>query len=254
MGKGKDKITFSARKDPLLRAPRSAPPDRAPRAKAEAPSASRHRAATAAGARVRESPAGVIAVDPPARRPVPPAARAKPPGEPKPAAGRKPPADSVAAEASAASDQRGPPMQARRNTRRGEGRVQTSVSLPPPVWDALDELAVAASDSTGRLLIAILAAATPSTPAAAFATVERLLLSQSPDDALHEERNYRLPVDLRTPLDELASALGGGARRQRSLLIRAILAAHAPASATEARELLTLRRLAQLRPSEPVAA
>lgn len=230
-----NKVTFTARKDPLLRPRQAAAASRAdePRPDDRAP-ASRLDAATVAGARAIEGPSGVVAVDPVA--PGPP----RGPGD----AATPPPAERTSL----------PAAPARRPARRAEGRVQTSISLPPDVWDTLDAQAQQASDTTGKLLIAILAAAIPDTPAAAFAVVEQLLLGSGPDDALHEERNYRLPVDLRTRLDELAAALGAGPHRQRSLLIRAILSAHAPSDTAQARELLTQRRLAQLRPGETAAA
>jgi hypothetical protein len=112
------------------------------------------------------------------------------------------------------------------------------------VWDTLDELSAGAA---GRLLTAILSANLPDTPTAALASVEALLRDGPADATLHEERNYRLPYDLRTRLDELATALGGGRRPQRSLLIRAIVAAHAPSSAEQARELITTQRIDALR-------
>ncbi|MBW3609154.1 MAG: hypothetical protein KY463_12520 [Actinobacteria bacterium] len=87
----------------------------------------------------------------------------------------------------------------------------------------------------------------PDSPASAFSAVEQLLLGDAPDNAGHEERNYRLPLQLRTNLDALASALGSRPRPQRSLLIHALVAAHAPANGDQARELITTQRIDALR-------
>ena len=127
--------------------------------------------------------------------------------------------------------------------------MQTSFSLPPEVWETLDELAAGASVATGKLLTAILTAAIPDSAAGAFATVEQLLLSATPDEGLQEERNYRLALELRTKLDALATTVGSGPRLKRSLLVHAIIAAHAPADAEQARELITTQRIDELRAS-----
>lgn len=241
------KLTFSARKDPLLR-PRksterqqdaSTTPD-APGAAAatkpptSTPAPARKRTGSASRARPRslaavEEPAGVIAV-----------------------------ATASSAEADrptdAADDSRDTPTPtARERSRHSARRVQTSMSFPPRTWDALDEVGETAGASAGELLIAILNDAIPETPADALAAVEQLLISSaSADDGPHEERNYRLPLDLRTRLDELTRALGP--QVQRSLLIRALLAAHAPQNADAARTLLTTQRIQAMRSAVSASA
>jgi hypothetical protein len=109
-------------------------------------------------------------------------------------------------------------------------------------------IAAGAGSGVGKMLAAILTAALPDSPAAALAAVEALLVHRRPDDTPQEERNYRLALELRTELDALAQALGPG-RLQRSLLVCALLGAHAPADAEQARELLTAQRIDALRAS-----
>ena len=125
--------------------------------------------------------------------------------------------------------------------------MQTSISLPPEAWDALDDLGQEAGVSGGELLTSILNAGIPDTPQAALGALEQLLVSIPSDEGPHEERNYRLPLELRTKLDEFSKALGSGPRMQRSLLIRAILALHLPKSGEHARDLITTRRLDAVR-------
>ncbi len=120
------------------------------------------------------------------------------------------------------------------------------MSLPPTTWDTLDDLGQAAGASTGELLVAILTTAIPDSPTAALDAIERLLVS-APDEGLREERNYRLPLDLRGQLDALTKALGPG--MQRSLLVRALLAAHTPQDGEDARKLITARRIEAMRAS-----
>jgi predicted DNA-binding protein len=140
-----------------------------------------------------------------------------------------------------------PSRQRAERSRGGARRVQTSVSLPPDLWDSLDELASGAGVSVGELLTTILTGALPETPEVAFAALEQLLVSIAPGEGLQEERNFRLPLELRTSLDELARALGPGPRLQRSLLIRAIVGSRTPSSSEHARELITTRRIAAMR-------
>jgi hypothetical protein len=45
------------------------------------------------------------------------------------------------------------------------------------------------------------------------AALEQLLDTIQPHEGLHEERNYRLPLELRTQLDDLSAALEPGPRR-----------------------------------------
>jgi hypothetical protein len=241
------KLTFSARKDPLLRPRKSterqqdaaATPDARGAAAATKPPAStpapaRERTGSASRARPRslaavEEPAGVIAVATAS------STEADPP-------------------ANAADNSRDTPTPtARERSRHSARRVQTSMSFPPGTWDALDEVGETAGASAGELLIAILNDAIPETPADALAAVEQLLISSAPaDDGPHEERNYRLPLDLRTRLDELTKALGP--QVQRSLLIRALLAAHAPQNAEAARRLLTTQRIQAMRSAVSASA
>ena len=243
------KITFSARKDPLL-PPRSATiesranedpsavgagsdADAGGAAATESPA---HTAADAShGARepqgATEEPVGVIAI------PTAPSSRTT--REPQPSDTASGARDAERA----ARAQRG---------RSGARRVQTSISLPPASWDALDEVASSAGVSVGELLTAILAAAIPETPAAALGAVEELLVSSAPDDGPHEERNYRLPLELRTQLDALTKALGP--RGQRSLLIRALIAAQGPQTGEQARALVTARRIETMRSALHAAA
>lgn len=239
------KVQFSARKDPLLRARRAAsqatrvPPtepahdrvdDDAPVASPTSPSGEHGTPPGARPARAHalEGPAGVVAVDS-AEVAVPQRGRSD----------TAAPMSSVSPEA--------PPPQRPDRTRLVARRVQTSVSLPPEVWDTLDALGHGAGVSAGELLTTILTGAVPDSVQAAFAALERLLVSIGPDEGLQEERNYRLPLELRTKLDDLARALGPGPRLQRSLLIRAIVASHTPSSSEQARELITTRRIDAMR-------
>ena len=220
------KVTFSARKDPLLPPrPTTSPPDdnradpRPVRARADAPTRTRARrtAPTRRTARGVEEPAGVIAVDAPrdtardtARTPDVPAVRAA-------------------------------------RTRTAGRRVQTSISLPPDTWDTLDGLGEGAGVSAGELLSAILNDAMPDSPEDALAALEQLLAGIPANDGPHEERNYRLALDLRAQLDALVKALGAGPRMHRSLLIRALLATRTPPDSDAARELITARRIDAMR-------
>ena len=120
------------------------------------------------------------------------------------------------------------------------------MSLPPDVWDRLDELGRAAGVSAGELLTVVLQDAVPETPAGALTAVEQLLGTIAADEGLQEERNYRLPLTLRAELDALSDALGSGAR-VRSLLIRALLASNTPAAPDDLRELITARRIDSMR-------
>lgn len=238
----KEKITFSARKDPLLRprpastprkatsTPRqaaTAPPDtpadstpaikQPPRTRTPAGSGPRRPALAAV-----EEPVGVIAV--PARD-----------------------TDTARQQSNPADDAgRGQPRRRSDRSRPGARRAQTSMSLPSSTWDTLDDLAQGAGASTGELLVAILTAASPDSPAAALDAIEQLLVTALDDD-LREERNYRLPLELRQQLDSLTMTLGPSV--QRSLLIRALLAAHTPQGADAARTLITAQRIDAMRAS-----
>jgi predicted DNA-binding protein len=227
------KIQFSARKDPLL--PRAGANSgsskatsrpRSTRAGAEAD------ARPAAAARAGEGPArteseavegpdGVVAVSPPQRT----RRTAQTPPTPP------------STDAPRAQDRHG----------RAARRVQTSMSLPPDMWDGLDELGRATGVSAGELLTVILEGAVPDSPAGALAALEQLLGTIAPDEGLQEERNFRIPLTLRAELDALTDALGRNARVKRSLLIRALLVSHTPTDAGRARELITARRIDSMR-------
>jgi len=259
------KIQFSARKDPLLR-PAQRPQDSATRESPAAAAGKAVEATTAAegggesaadvaagttptgdvaaswaarahtappragtNGRAVEEPAGVVAVEAPptpARR----AARAKPTA----AAEMRPPE----------SPETAPQATRRRGAAR---RVQTSISMQPARWDRLDKLAQDASAPTGELLSAILTSAVPNSAEDALAMIEQLLTTDAPDHGLHEERNFRLTLELREQLDTIAKTLDDGPRLQRSLVVRAIVAAATPTNADDARALLTAVRLNSMR-------
>jgi predicted DNA-binding protein len=229
------KVAFSARKDPLLRSRRGpadepSPPRRAASAESlvtDQPEAGAGGSPESTKAQAVEGPAGVVAVAParPWRR----------------RSGAAPVNDDAKASGSTTDVPR--PARSRDVAR----RVQTSISLPPDIWDVLDELGQQAGVSVGELLTAVLAAEIPDAPQAMLSALEQLLVSIPSDEGPHEERNYRLPRELRTRLDELARALGAGPRMQRSMLIRAILAVHLPPNGEQARELITMRRLDAMR-------
>jgi hypothetical protein len=239
----KNKITFSARKDPLLRHHPANQPNRHAADASDRPAAddattsisrpgSRMRTPTSdrsprAALAAVEEPVGVIAV------PTPSAVS----GQMAPTTTAH--GDSVAASEPATPGERG------ERSRHSVRRVQTSMSLPPATWDTLDELGQASGVSAGELLVAILTGGMPDTPTAALAALEQLLVNSPPDEGPHEERNYRLPLGLRTQLDGLTKVLGPSVKR--SLLIRALLAAHAPQSSDDARELITARRIHTMR-------
>jgi predicted DNA-binding protein len=264
-----NKIQFSARKDPLLRPSQRPQDDGTPEPKAAGtdvaattadqgesaadaavgalPTGDVAAASWAAGARTApprartngravEEPAGVAAVEPP-RTP----ARRRPRAKPAAAAEIRPPESAQSAPHA---------------TRRGGGarRVQTSISMPPAVWDHLDELAQGAGGSAGELLAAILTSTVPDSAEDAFAMIEQLLKTGAPDQGLHEERNFRLTLELREQLDTIAKTLAGGPRPQRSLVVRAIVAAATPANADDARALLTTVRLNGMRAAMTAAA
>jgi hypothetical protein len=230
------KVPFDARKllrDPPAATPTAdaardelaveAAPERARPARTTRPNAAASPAAV-------EAPAGVIAIAPPAVAPSEGAERRVRRRAPSPAAGPR-------------------PTHARRVAR----RVQTSIALHPDAWGTLDELAADAGVSVGALLVAILTVSVPESADAALSAVEELLRTAGPDEVLHEERNYRLALDLRAQLDALAATLGSG-RPQRSLLVRALVAAHTPTSAEQARELITTQRIDTMRASLRAAA
>lgn len=235
----KEKITFSARKDPLLR-PR---PASQPRTPATAP----RQPATAAP----DAPTPTAPISQSPRKPTP---RSSGPRRRTLAAVDEPtgvvsvPArdtETARKDSGAPNATSGVASTLRSDrARQGARRVQTSMSLPPTTWDTLDDLGQAAGASTGELLVAILTAAIPDSPTIALEAIEQLL-GNAPDNDLREERNYRLPLDLRGQLDALTRALGPS--MQRSLLVRALLIAHTPQDAEDARRLITARRIEAMR-------
>jgi hypothetical protein len=240
----KEKITFSARKDPLLR-------------HRPTPAGQRDRHAPEPSHRPAPNDSTTSISRPPSRKRTPAADR---PTRPSLAAVEEPvgviavptlsssPGTRMSADQDSSHATELPTASQRsERSRQGVRRAQTSMSLAPSSWDSLDELGHAAGASAGELLVAILTAAIPDTPAAALEAIEELLVSNAPDEGMHEERNYRLPLDLRTQLDALTKALGPSV--QRSLLIRALLAAHTPDNADNARQLIIARRIAALRAS-----
>jgi predicted DNA-binding protein len=262
------KIQFSARKDPLLR-PAQRPQDSAAPESEAAAAGTDVEATTAAAEGGGESvaladagagatPTGDVAATwaAPARR-TPPRGRTngrsveEPAGvvavEPPPTPARR----RARAKPAAAADMRPPesPDTAPHATRHRSAarRVQTSISMPPAAWDRLDKLAHDASAPTGELLSAILTSAVPDSAEDALAMIEQLLTTDSPDQGFHEERNFRLTLELREQLDTIAKALAGGPRLQRSLVVRGIVAAAIPTNADDARALLTTVRLNNMR-------
>lgn len=128
-------------------------------------------------------------------------------------------------------------------------RYQTSISLPPQTWVEFDGLAQGAGTSVGELMTAVLGMGLPDSPEAALQALERLLSAIPADEGLLEERNYRLPLELREALDRIAKILAPRSRAHRSLLIRAILSDCWPASPERARELVTSVRVQAMRAS-----
>jgi hypothetical protein len=123
--------------------------------------------------------------------------------------------------------------------------VQTSITLAPAVWQQLDELAPA---RTGELLNALLREHAPADLAAAVRLIEQLLAQPDEHGQLGEERNLRIPRELRLRLDELSAGLTTvGGRGVRSQLIEAIARLHAPESPQAAQELLASSRIRALR-------
>jgi hypothetical protein len=253
------KVKFSARKDPLLRRPESQPPPANPPASTDVDEIVR----TASDAAGPANPSGVdkpsgdlaeVWVDRSKKRRDPRTSRAQsdsrqpPPPSAKAAAGASRSTSSSAASREHASASAGMPSgAATERGHRGGRRVQTSLSLPPGLWDSLDALAAGAGASTGELLTAILTRSLPPSPGQALSLLEQLLPSISPQEGLQEERNYRVAFDLRSALDALSEALGPRPWSRRSLLIRAIVASAMPDSPEQAREVLTTWRIDAMR-------
>ena len=126
--------------------------------------------------------------------------------------------------------------------------IQTSVLLPPATWDRLLELAREAGGlaSPNRLLIDILVTGPQSVQDAAD-DLERFLQLPASETAVGEpweERNLRLPVDLRRRLDDNRRILSeaGVPDATRARLIAATVHRRGPSTPEEARALMAERR------------
>ena len=127
--------------------------------------------------------------------------------------------------------------------------VQTSVLMPPFLWDRLADLATGAGSLTtaNRLLIAILHGRGPSGLAQAAEDLEAFLslpADQSHVGELWEERNVRLPIELRTRFDRLTRdlAAAGVDQATRAHLVTATLLLRGPETADDARRLMADHR------------
>ena len=123
--------------------------------------------------------------------------------------------------------------------------MQTSVLLPAPLWD---ELARLASESGGlatpnRVLIDVLEARGPRDLEQAADNLDRFLslpTEQSGVGDPWEERNVRLPIELRKHLDDLRRKLSAAGLSQatRAHLIAATVLLHGPSTGEQARTLM----------------
>jgi len=263
------KIAFNARKDPLLR-PRTADKPtlsdvRAPDATDSAPTAARADPANGLPDTARDSSNSDIARASASRKQLRAAPRTSRPGESTPEPGAlsnaipginapERPSGRDGRGKARATPQRAPSSLDSNGRQTRVRRVQTSVSLPPAMWDTLDALGTHAGVSAGELLAAILERAVPESAADALELLERLLPTIAPDEGLHEERNYRLALELRSRLDTLTQALGRPAGPRRSLLIRAIAASAMPQGPDYARELVTAVRMGAMRAAVKASA
>ena len=123
--------------------------------------------------------------------------------------------------------------------------VQTSVLLPPFLWDRLADLASESGPltTTNRLLIAVLHGRGPRDLAQAADDLEGFLSlpgEQTRVGDLWEERNVRLPIELRTRLDGLTRELAaaGVVQATRANLVAATLLLRGPDTAEDARTLM----------------
>jgi len=127
--------------------------------------------------------------------------------------------------------------------------VQTSILLPPSLWDQLARLA---SDCGGlatpnRVLIDILEARGPRDLERAAGDLDRFLSLPADQTGVGdpwEERNVRLPIELRKRLDELRRRLttAGLTQATRAHLIAASVLLHAPSTGEETRALMAEQR------------
>jgi hypothetical protein len=129
--------------------------------------------------------------------------------------------------------------------------VQTSVLLPAPMWEHLTALATEAGSltNTNQVLIMILQAHGGNLELVGE-DLNRFLASS--DDVLTapwQERNVRLPINVRHNLDLLRDALisAGLDQATRSHLIAAILTFHTPKTGEQMRELVAEQRAETLR-------
>jgi hypothetical protein len=144
---------------------------------------------------------------------------------------------------------------------RGAASVQTSVLLPPSLWDHLKGLA---SDSGGvvtpnRLLVDVLASRGPHTLEEAAEDLDRFLslpAERSSVGGPWEERNVRLPIELRQRLDELRGRLAAAGLRHgtRAHLMAATLLLRGPSTGEEARAVMSEQRAEALRRALAVEA
>ena len=142
------------------------------------------------------------------------------------------------------------PTPASRHSGRAQ-TVQTSVLLPAPMWKHLTALATEAGSltNTNQVLIMILQAHGDNLELVGE-DLNRFLASS--DDVLRapwQERNVRLPLNLRHDLDLLRDALTSAGLDQatRSHLIAAILTFHTPQTGEQIRQLLAEQRSETLR-------
>lgn len=127
--------------------------------------------------------------------------------------------------------------------------VQTSVLLPPSLWDQLARLASGSGGlaTPNRVLIDVLEARGPHDLEQAAGDLDRFLslpVDQTGVGDPWEERNVRLPIELRRRLDELRRSLSAAGLTQatRARLIAASLLLHGPNTSEEARALMSERR------------
>lgn len=129
--------------------------------------------------------------------------------------------------------------------------VQTSVLLPAPMWEHLATLAAEAGSltSTNQVLVMILQAQGSNLELVGEDLNRFLASSDGVLRAPWQERNVRLPINLRHDLDLLRDALisAGLDQATRSHLIAAILTFHTPQTGEQMRQLLAEQRAEALR-------
>jgi hypothetical protein len=132
--------------------------------------------------------------------------------------------------------------------------VQTSVLLPPSLWDQMARLAsgLGGLATPNRVLIDVLEARGPRDLEQAAEDLDRFLslpVDQTGVGDPWEERNVRLPIELRKRLDELRRRLtaAGLTEATRAHLIAASLVLRGPRSGEEAHAIVAERRTEALR-------